>query len=37
LNFSYKSYSATIFDEEGIEVPKVKVKTNGVESLFVTF
>lgn len=37
LNFSYKSYSATIFDEEGIEVPKVSIKTNGVESLFITF
>ena len=37
LNFSYKSYSATIFDEEGIEVPKIPIKTNGVESLFVTF
>jgi len=37
LNFSYKSYSATIFDEDGIEVPKIPIKTNGVESLFVTF
>ena len=37
LNFSYKSYSATIFDEEGIEVQKIPIKTNGVESLFVTF
>lgn len=37
LNFSYKSYSATIFDESGIEVPKIPIKTNGVESLFVTF
>ena len=37
LNFSYKSYSATIFDEEGIEVQKIPIKTNGVESLFITF
>lgn len=37
LNFSYKSYSATIFDEDGIEVQKIPIKTNGVESLFVTF
>lgn len=37
LTFSYSAYGATIFDEEGVEVMKVAVKTNGVESLFVSF
>lgn len=37
LNMAYKSIGAVIFDADGCEVPSVDIKTNGTESLFITF